>query len=182
MDSKKTMFTIPTTTKHERFLTRTNARRTLRSPPLRFGVAANHAGREFGPCVVDEKTEHRSERVSVFSQKSAWLDEEHREGYLEASVEQGIAWQIRVNREARNLTQGQLAERMGKQQSAISRLEDVSYGAYSLETLLELANAFDCALQVRFVSFSYLAVQSHKLSTEHLFAAPFSEEKDLFHG
>lgn len=71
---------------------------------------------------------------------------------------------------------------MGKHQSAISRLEDVTYGAYSLETLLELANAFDCALQVRFVSFSHLALQSQKLSSEHLVAVPFSEEKELFHG
>lgn len=176
------MFTIPTTTKNERFLTRTNARRTLRSLPLRFGIAANHAGREFSPCVGDEKTEHRGERACLFGQKSSWVEREHREGYLEASVEQGIAWQIRVNREARGLTQCELAKRMGKHQSAISRLEDVTYGAYSLETLLELANAFDCALQVRFVSFSHLALQSQKLSSEHLVAVPFSEEKELFHG
>ncbi|MDF4215333.1 hypothetical protein, partial [Bacillus amyloliquefaciens] len=26
-----------------------------------------------------------------------WIDEEYRQGYLEASLEQGIAWQIRAN-------------------------------------------------------------------------------------
>lgn len=177
------MFTTRTTMKSERFLTKRNVRKTLRSSPFRFGIAANPVRREFSLCGSSEaRTGHGSELLSVFRQKSSWVNKEHREGYLEASVEQGIAWQIRINREGRGLTQGELAKRLGTQQSAISRLEDVDYGGYRLETLLELANAFDCALQVRFVPFSNLAIHSQKLSQHELFAVPFSDEEELFHG
>lgn len=95
---------------------------------------------------------------------------------MEASVGQGIAWQIRANRKSRGLTQGDLAQRLGTQQSAVSRLEDPEYGSYSLDTLVALANIFDCALSVRFVPYSVLAAQSEDLSPEALVAAPFYSE------
>lgn len=118
----------------------------------------------------------------VFQRKASWVERERREGYMEASVEQGIAWQIKINRERRGLSQSDLAKILNTKQSAVSRLEDTEYGAHSLETLLSVAKAFDCALQVRLVSYSQLAIRSEKLTPDDLFAAPFSAEKELFHG
>lgn len=105
-----------------------------------------------------------------------WQDQEYRHAYLSASIEQGLAWQIRANRQARKLTQQQLAEALGTQQSAISRLEDPEYGAHSIETLISIANIFDCALSVRFIPYSTLSRESEDLSPEALYADPYSEE------
>jgi len=105
-----------------------------------------------------------------------WRDTDYRRSYVVAAVEQGLAWQIRANRQSRNLTQEELAQKIGTQQSAISRLEDPTYGAHSLDTLLMLAHAFDCALSVRFTSFSRLAEESADLSPLALVAEPFDSE------
>jgi transcriptional regulator with XRE-family HTH domain len=122
------------------------------------------------------------DRKSILRSKRHWQDKELREAYAEAAVEQGIAWQIRLNREMRNLSQKQLAELLGTKQSAISRLEDPDYGSHSIETLLSLSKIFDCALLVKLISYSDLAVDSTKLSEQEQFAVPFSEEADAFHG
>lgn len=95
---------------------------------------------------------------------------------MAASIEQGVAWQIKVNRQVRGLSQEDLATLLSTKQSAISRLEDPSYGAHSLETLMSVANAFDCALSVRFVPYSELARQSEDLSPEALLVEPFDVE------
>lgn len=110
-----------------------------------------------------------------------WQDKEYRDAYMEASIEQGIAWQIRTNRCLRGITQTDLAKAIGTQQSAISRLEDPTYGAHSLETLVEIAKSFDCALSVKFISFSHLAYESEKLGESDLYAATFTEEmKEIY--
>lgn len=95
---------------------------------------------------------------------------------MEAAVEQGVAWQIKINRKYRNMSQKTLASAIGTQQSAISRLEDPEYGAYSLETLLDVAKAFDCALLVKFISYSDLAYESENLSEADQYALPYSLE------
>lgn len=93
-----------------------------------------------------------------------------------AAIEQGIAWQIRANREGRGWTQRELAERLETGQSAVSRLEDPEYGAQSLETLVRVAKAFDCALIVKLAPYSALAADSEDLSHEHLFARSYDDE------
>jgi len=95
---------------------------------------------------------------------------------MEAAVEQGIAWQIRINRRGRGMSQAQLAEKLGSKQSAISRLEDPEYGAHSLETLLALARIFDCALIVKFAGYSALAAESESLTEAHQYAPSFAQE------
>lgn len=110
------------------------------------------------------------------SLKPQWSDREYREAYLEASIEQGVAWQIRINRQKRNLTQNELAKALNTRQSAISRLEDPEHGAYNLKTLIEIAKAFDCALSIRFIPYSMLAADSYKLSEDDQFAPPYSTE------
>lgn len=85
---------------------------------------------------------------------AAWADKEDRQISLEAHVRESIAWQVRVNREERGLTQKQLATATATGQSAISKVEDPDGGDVRLSTLLKLAHGFDCALQVRFVPYS----------------------------
>lgn len=84
-----------------------------------------------------------------------------RHAYLEAEVITGLAHQIRAVRLQRGLTQGALAERMATTQAVVSRLEDPSYGRYSLKTLMDLAKTFDTGLQVRFVSFVTMLAQTY---------------------
>ena len=103
-------------------------------------------------------------------------NKEYRQAYAEAAVEQGIAWQVRINRERRGLTQKQLADTIGTRQSSISRMEDPEYGAHSLQQLVKVAHSFDCALIVKFASYSTLARESRSLSEDHLYAQSFSEE------
>ena len=114
--------------------------------------------------------------VNPLSKYPKWRDAEYRRAYLLASIEQGIAWQIKTNRTARGLSQADLAGALGAEQSAVSQLEDPACGGYTVDTLLKLAEAFDCALSLRFVPFSELACESQDLSPQALYAAPYSEE------
>jgi len=120
--------------------------------------------------------------IDVLFSKTTWRDREYREAYLEASIDQGIAWQIKINRKRRKLSQAQLAKALGTQQSAISRLEDPEYGSYKIETLIEIAKTFDCALMVKFVPYSKLAEDSLNLTEEAQFAIPYSTEVESFNG
>lgn len=95
---------------------------------------------------------------------------------MRSTIDEGLAWQIRVNREQRGLSQKGLAQLMGTRQSAISRLEDSEVANPTIETLLKVAEAFDCALIVRFAPYSELWSQVGDLSSERLYAAPFSSE------
>jgi transcriptional regulator with XRE-family HTH domain len=77
----------------------------------------------------------------------------YRRAYVSEHVRRGMAHQIRALREARGWSQGELSRRLGKPQSVVSRLEDPAYGKLTVQTLLEVADAFDVALSVRFIDF-----------------------------
>jgi len=79
-----------------------------------------------------------------------------RKQFVESHLGKTMATQIRATRDQRGWTQGRLAEEVGMNQNAISRLESPSYAKPTLTTLKRLAAAFDVALVVRFVPFSEL--------------------------
>jgi transcriptional regulator with XRE-family HTH domain len=108
---------------------------------------------------------------------ASWADREDREISVDEHVRVGIAWQVRVNREERGLKQADLANLMRTGQSAISKLEDADGGDVRLGTLLKAAHAFDCALLVRFVSFSEFAAATYDLRSERLLAPTFESER-----
>lgn len=108
-----------------------------------------------------------------------WLNDEERRAYMEATVEQDIAWQIASNRRARNLSQKELAALLNTRQSAIARLEDPTYGRHSIQALIKVAHVFDCALRVSLVSYSRLAEEVANTSDEALYAARFDDERHL---
>jgi len=114
--------------------------------------------------------------LDLLKQKTAWADREYREAYADAAVEQGVAWQVKANREARGWSQKELASLIGTKQSAISRIEDPEYGSYSLPVLQKIAHAFDCALIVKFAAYSHLALESVSLSPQKLFAKSYVDE------
>lgn len=105
-----------------------------------------------------------------------WHDKAYRDAYLHEAIDQGIAWQIRINRERRGLSQEQLAIALGMAPCDVARLEDPDSSAPSLETLKSVARAFDCALFLRLVPFSALAAETDQLSPDAQFAAPFTAE------
>nr|WP_301294174.1 helix-turn-helix transcriptional regulator [Nitrobacter winogradskyi] len=72
---------------------------------------------------------------------------------MQTTVRGWIAYQIQALREKTGLTQQAFAERLGKKQSTISRLENSEYGKVTVQTLLDIACSLDVALQVRFVSY-----------------------------
>jgi transcriptional regulator with XRE-family HTH domain len=93
-----------------------------------------------------------------------------------ADVGTGLAFQVRLLREARGWTQEELAHQMGKRQETICQWENPDYGRYTLKTLSELAAAFDVALLVRFAPFSELVDWSVNLTPERLAPASFDDE------
>lgn len=77
-----------------------------------------------------------------------------RVNFVASHVDKGIAYQIRALRDRQGLSQGRLADMVGMNQNAISRLESPERGRPTITTLKRLAEAFDVALIVHFVPFS----------------------------
>src|SRR5436190_437018 len=80
-------------------------------------------------------------------------DSEFRHAYMADQVRSMAAFQIRALREqpGRQWSQEELAAKAGTGQSVISRIENPDYGRLTIQTLIEMAVAFDVALLVQFV-------------------------------
>lgn len=99
-----------------------------------------------------------------------------RHAYLEAEVVTGLANQIRALRLQRGWTQSQLAKKLDTTQTVISRMEDPSYGKYSVQTLIELAKAFDIGMHVKFVSFVTMLHTTFSPTDDKKIIPSFDEE------
>ena len=99
---------------------------------------------------------------------------DYRMSYMSARVRTSIAWQIRELRESNQMSQSELAKRIGTRQSAVSRLENTEYGRASVQTLLDVATALDVALVVKFASYDEFLRQHGSLKESALSVENFT--------
>lgn len=90
----------------------------------------------------------------------------YRSAYVAENVRMGIAFQIRAMREQRSMSQAGLGDRLGKPQSVVSRLENPNYGKLTIQSLLEIASAFDVALLVQFVTYPEFIRRTRNVSPQ----------------
>jgi transcriptional regulator with XRE-family HTH domain len=115
--------------------------------------------------------------MSVISRRFAdeLAEKKMRDAYLSGQTRTKLTNQIRAIRNQRGWLQGEFAKILGKPQSNVSRLENREYGNFTLNTLLELASAFDVGLVVEFVPYDDFLRRTHDLSTTHLQVRSFSK-------
>lgn len=101
-----------------------------------------------------------------------------RKQFIDAHVDEGIAFQIRSLRNKKGKTQPEFAQELGVKQPLVSSWENPAYGNYSLNTLKKLAKAFDVGLLVRFVPFSTLIDWTINLTSDVIAPPSFDEEQD----
>lgn len=119
----------------------------------------------------------REAYVSVFSKIWEKLqDKAYREAFVASQLKRGLPTQLRVMLKDRHWTQGDLAQRSGLKQGAISRASDPDYGNLTINTILKIASGFDVAYVGRFVPFSDLARWYSDLSESALSVSSFSDE------
>jgi transcriptional regulator with XRE-family HTH domain len=103
-------------------------------------------------------------------------NKKRRRAYVHAELVNGVAHQIRVLRQQRKWTQQQLAKRLGTSQTVVSRLEDPSYGKFSVQTLLNVGSAFDVAVLVRYMPFSEFMLHTWDTSPSRFEAVAYDED------
>ena len=101
---------------------------------------------------------------------------DYRHSYMETFLDSQIAIQIQVLRRQRRMTQTELARALGTRQSAVSELENVDHGSWTLSTLKKLARVFDVGLVVKFVPFRQMAADAETFSEDELRVPSFEED------
>src|SRR5580692_114591 len=86
--------------------------------------------------------------------QSLKTDEDYRYAFVEERIQTGLAAQIHTIREQRGLDPKRFAEKLGKKVSWVYRLEDPNQPPPTIPSLIDVAKAYDCDLDVRFRPFS----------------------------
>lgn len=106
-------------------------------------------------------------------------DPEYSEGYAESFLNSYIATQIKVIREQRNMKQADLARQVGTTQTAISRIENVNYSSWNINTLKKVARAFRVRLKVSFETYGTLPDEVGKFTKALLQRAEREQDPGL---
>jgi transcriptional regulator with XRE-family HTH domain len=88
-------------------------------------------------------------------------DREFRRQWFRAMLETNVPERFRDLREARDLTQSELADAADMKQSAVSRFESQRVANWKLETLLKLADALDAQLEIALIPAEHV-IASHE--------------------
>ena len=94
----------------------------------------------------------RSKALQVAYDRYVGDDSERNESFEDELLNARIAGQIYDLRTEAELSQRQLAERVGTTASVICRLEDADYDGHSLSMLRRIAEALDKQIEIHFVS------------------------------
>lgn len=108
--------------------------------------------------------------------QSLKTSEDYRYAFVEERIQTGLAAQIHAIREQRGLDPKQFAEKLGKKLAWVYRLEDPNQPPPTIPSLIEVAKAYDCDLEVRFKPFSETLDDINRLSPDSLRVASFKEE------
>jgi len=101
---------------------------------------------------------------------------EYRHGFVEEAVRTRIATQIKTIRERRKWDYKQFAQEIDKKLSWAYRLEDPNATPPTITSLLQVAEAFDIGIDVRFCSFSELLDDVTTLGPESFAVPSFNDE------
>jgi transcriptional regulator with XRE-family HTH domain len=124
----------------------------------------------------------RVQPVSTFNDvwRKMSANKEYRSAFAKAQFKRLVPFQIRALRKNRHMSQEKLAEQANLTQGVISRAEDSDYGNLTVNTILKVADGFDCAFVGRFVPFSELDDWFLNLSEDTVQVPSFDEENQLF--
>lgn len=106
--------------------------------------------------------------------REKFQNEEARYAYAEGFLNASIAAQIKTLRG--EMSQQDLADKVGTKQSGISRLENVNYSAWKVETLQKLARAFGLRLRITFEEFGTLIPEIENFRKETLQRRRFQDD------
>jgi transcriptional regulator with XRE-family HTH domain len=100
----------------------------------------------------------------------------YRVAYVVSQIRIGIPFQIRSLRLQRGWNKEEFAKRVGMAQPRVSEMERPGARRLNIETLLRIAEAFDVALQVRFVPFRELVEWSESFDPDTFSVPSFDDE------
>lgn len=107
--------------------------------------------------------------------RSVFKDPAARYSYVEETLNAFVATQIKELREAREMSQQELADAIGTKQSGISRLQNANYSSWKVDTLRKLARAFGVRLRISFEEFGTLIPEVENLG-KRLRPRPFKRD------
>lgn len=105
-------------------------------------------------------------------------NKDFRHDFVDTHNKMRVSLLIRHTRERQDLKQNQLAARMGKHPTHITRLENMEYGGYTLNSLLEVFKALDVALLVDAIPFSSFVTAYEDLSAARLGPLAFGDKEE----